>query len=172
MGTIFCQQCGTKNENSEFCINCGTKLNTTSSTPVNKKSSKNLLIGIIAVALAIAVIVLLIFTIFGKDSPEKAVHRYEKAINAKNIDKLLSCYQPSVAKPIKAVVKLAKVTGQDLQDLFNTYALPYLPKDDVINIKIYGKEKTDTNSYDINTSVGTIPVIKENGKWYIDFNLF
>lgn len=71
---MFCTKCGKEIENSsEFCVHCGSKVETQTGAPQQqaqpqyapaKKSNKGLIIGLIAGAAVIAIVLILVFVVF------------------------------------------------------------------------------------------------------------
>lgn len=82
---MFCGKCGAENQdNAEFCTNCGAKLNKgvkTNATTVSLSSQndKNRKVGIIAVAVAAVVIIILGIFLFGGRSYKATIQKYVNA---------------------------------------------------------------------------------------------
>lgn len=86
---MFCGKCGTKNEdNVEFCTNCGAKLKilnkgdpiqATTVAPVANQNDKNRKVGIIAVAVAAVLVVLLGVFLFGGRSYKATIEKFVDA---------------------------------------------------------------------------------------------
>lgn len=74
---MFCENCGTKNDNNvEFCANCGAKLSKRTDA---KKLGKNRKVGIIGVAVATVIVVLLCVILFGGRSYKATIEQYVDA---------------------------------------------------------------------------------------------
>lgn len=82
---MFCGKCGTKNaDNVEFCTNCGAKLNksaVTKSTAVSvaNQNDKNRKVGIIAVAVAAVIVVILGVLLLGGRSYKATIEKFVDA---------------------------------------------------------------------------------------------
>lgn len=82
---MFCGKCGTKNEdNVEFCTNCGARLNKATSkrataVSVTSQNDKNRKVGMIAVAVAAVVVIILGVVLFGGRSYKATVEKFVDA---------------------------------------------------------------------------------------------
>lgn len=77
---MFCGKCGTKNEdNAEFCRNCGSKLKNSTTITIPTQDDKNRKIGMIAVAVAAVVIIILGIFLFGGRSYKSTVKKFVNA---------------------------------------------------------------------------------------------
>lgn len=82
---MFCGKCGTKNEdNVEFCTNCGVRLNKkivpkSTAVPVANQNDKNRKVGIIAVAIAAVIVVILGVNLFGGRSYKATIEKFVDA---------------------------------------------------------------------------------------------
>ena len=83
---MFCGKCGTKNaDNVEFCTNCGAKLNNKSTVTksatvsVANQNDKNRKVGIIAVAVAAVIVVILGVLLLGGRSYKATIEKFVDA---------------------------------------------------------------------------------------------
>lgn len=82
---MFCGKCGSKNtDDAEFCTNCGAKLNKTTQSKVSAVSitgqnEKNRKVGMIAVAVAAVLVVLLGVFLFGGRSYKATIEKFVDA---------------------------------------------------------------------------------------------
>ena len=81
---MFCGKCGAQNtDNAEFCTNCGAKLKKSSQTtvPVSvpNQNDKNRKVGMIAVAVAAVVVIILGVVLFGGRSYKATVEKFVDA---------------------------------------------------------------------------------------------
>ena len=104
---MYCSKCGTyMNDDDKFCPNCGTGADgqapaavVSGPKPVSaprKKLSNKALIGILAVAAAvvIAVVLILIFTLGGSNSPEGVLKKFVNAMANSDLQGMLDCSVP------------------------------------------------------------------------------
>ena len=82
---MFCGKCGAENQdNAEFCTNCGTKLNkgvktNTVAVSLPNKNNKDRKVGMIAVAAAAIIIIILGIFLFGGRSYKATIKKYVNA---------------------------------------------------------------------------------------------
>lgn len=77
---MFCGKCGTKNEdNAEFCRNCGSKLKNSTTITMPIQDDKNRKVGMIAVAVAAVLIILLGIFLFGGRSYKSTIKKFVDA---------------------------------------------------------------------------------------------
>lgn len=81
---MFCGKCGAQNaDNAEFCTNCGAKLKksapTTSTVSVPNQNDKNRKVGMIAVAVAAVVVIILGVVLFGGRGHKATVEKFVDA---------------------------------------------------------------------------------------------
>ena len=106
---MYCKNCGKpNNDGDQFCQYCGAPINE-QDAPVaenlgfeaeapapRKKLSKKTLIGICAgaaAAVVLAVVLILVFSLGGSNSPEGVVQKYIKASQNRNLEDMISaCY--------------------------------------------------------------------------------
>ena len=118
---MFCGKCGAKNQdNAEFCSNCGAKLNkavkpNTAAVSLPGKNDKNRKVGIIAVAAAAVVIILLGIFLFGGRSYKATIKKYINATFDADGEELFSLI------PDKMVDYMLEQDGYDRRDLDDIY---------------------------------------------------
>ena len=94
---MFCGKCGAKlNDGAAFCTNCGASQGPTMAQPVTANAApevtannKNRKIGIIAVAVAIALLISLCCAVFGGRGYKATVNKYIKAQFAGDIEDIV-----------------------------------------------------------------------------------
>ena len=92
---MFCRKCGAKNEDTAaFCTNCGAKLNQsaptrTAAAAVSIPNDKNRKIGMIAVAAAVVIVVILGVFLFGGRSPKATIDQCIEATYSADVEALL-----------------------------------------------------------------------------------
>ncbi len=95
---MFCGKCGAKlNDGAAFCTSCGASQTPTAAQPpvadaapeVSRGNNKNRKIGIIAVAVAIALLIGLCSAVFGGRSYKATVNKYVKAQFAGDIEDIV-----------------------------------------------------------------------------------
>jgi len=104
---MYCSNCGTfMSDGDKFCPNCGTSIDGQPSPAVvtdpepahapRKKLSKKALIGILAgaAAVVIAVVLILIFTLGGSNSPEGVLKKFVNAYATSDLQGMLDCSIP------------------------------------------------------------------------------
>lgn len=80
--------------------------------------------SVIAILLVITVSVTIVVQSSG-NGPEAVVERFVSAYNAVDLDKMLDCLEPSIARPMKSVMGLANaLIGVDVNDIIGV--LPIL----------------------------------------------
>lgn len=104
---MYCSKCGTyMNDDDKFCPNCGTGADGQAPAAVvsgpkpvrapRKKLSNKALIGILAgaAAVVIAVVLILIFTLGGSNSPEGVINKFVKAYFNEDLEGMLEASVP------------------------------------------------------------------------------
>ncbi len=104
---MYCSKCGTyMSDADKFCPNCGTSVDGQPSPAVvsdpepvraaRKKLSKKALIGILAgaAAVVIAVVLILVFTLGGSNSPEGVIKKFVNAYATADLQGMLDCSIP------------------------------------------------------------------------------
>lgn len=143
-----------------------------------------LLLVLMAVTISITVVV----QTSADDTPEGVLERFVSAYNSLDIEKLLACYEPSTARPMQSMLRLASgLLGVEINDVAG--ALPILAQllpDDygyrgvprlsyevhetsMINDNYAVMEVTLTMIYDGRTdwSTGEMHFVKIDGDWYL-----
>jgi hypothetical protein len=146
------------------------------------------LLGVLVVA---AVVVVLVFFVFGAKSDTKAaeetVRNLYRSLEKKDFALLMECLEPSYRQ------ELEEALGKDLKPLFNEYFFTQFPKDLKIEIRALetmikgntatvkvtdgtvtytdesGKKVTEEAS---ESDVDEIPLVKVDGKWYVAGDFF
>lgn len=116
---MFCGKCGTKNdEGTNFCVNCGAKLNREASAPQKpvaapavSSDARNRKVGMIAVAVAVVVVLFLGFLLFGGRSAETTAKKFVKAATRGDAKAMLKLM------PKKGLEYSLKQEGYDKGDL-------------------------------------------------------
>jgi len=93
---MYCGKCGAKNEdNAKFCVNCGEMIHSSVTAKVPRKSNHRF-IGIIAVALVVAIILLSGIKLFGGRSAENTATQMLNALAALDLVQLFNLYPEPV----------------------------------------------------------------------------
>lgn len=148
---------------------------------------KGILFGVVAVALVITLTIAIVIQTTG-GGPEDVVERFVSAYNSVDLEKMLDCLEPSIARPMKSVIGLANaLIGVDVNDIIG--ALPILaammPEESgsyasmpkmscVINDTVIdGKYATVNATFTVtadgerNTETLDLHCVKVDGDWYI-----
>lgn len=152
-----------------------------------KKSVLPWVLGGIALAAVVALVLVLVFVVFGggesdTSGPEQTVERFWEALEKQDVDMLLSTMEPSY------VSDLEEALGEDLEQFFEDYFFIAFPEDLEVTIRKmeteidgdealvtvvdgtmtyideYGDEVTEEAS---EGGMDAIPMVKVDGKWYL-----
>ncbi len=143
---------------------------------VKKPLPKWLLPTLIAVGTAIVVLIVCLL-IFFKSDEQKIRERFDTfatAINTNDLEGVIACFDSNTRDFMEVALDVARINGNYKGIFGDLYETDGFTQMQVISVQIDGEKASATVLTTINgdSDSAVIPMVKENGEWYIDLMSF
>ncbi len=140
--------------------------------PMKKPLPKWLLPTLIAVGTAIVVLVVCLL-LFGKSDEQKIRERFDTfatAINNRDLQGMFGCFDSKTRGLMDFSIGILSASGQYGEMMESLYEIEGFVQMQVLSVQVNGNKATATVVAITNgdSEPATLPMVKENGEWYID----